>query len=369
MKKIALLPISLFAALALTACGDDSSSPAAPEGGSQPALSSDALPGSSDSNPGSSTTDPGSSGAVPPASSTVEPGSSASVPPGSSAAVSVPEGFTAEAVVVPETNCTTAPVAFGVGVEVTCDGQYLGPIMEDDDKTAFDPNAASYADFVGIQKVFASLQADEKVVFLMRHAHRTNSTDVDGVLTGWGYLQAENVGQKIASAENILYWHSEVPRTLQTCMAIAKGRGQTEIIHKALPELNGGWFEKDHSKIEEYNATVSSSYEVISRWAYNEYKDEASNFDEGFYNLMERGEQFMQDIVVAQVAAQSRISVIISHDQMIFPMVIFATNKQIEMKYHEDKSWLNFLAGVAIIIKADGSKKYVPLKGLDSGFQ
>ena len=367
MKKITLLPISLFAALALTACGDDSSSPSAPEGGSQPALSSEALPGSSDSNPGSSTTDPNSSGAVPPASSAVNPESSASVPPTSSG--TVPEGFTTEAVSVPETNCTTAPVAFGVGVEVTCDGAYLGPIMEDDDPTAFDPNAAAYTDFVGIQKIFASLQPDEKVVFLMRHAHRTNSTDVDGVLTGWGYLQAENVGQKIASAENILYWHSEVPRTLQTCMAIAKGRGQTEISHKALPELNGGWFEKDHAKIEEYNKTVSSSYEVISRWAYNDYRDETTNFSDGFYDLMERGEQFMQEIILEQVASQSRISVVISHDQMIFPMVIYITNRQLEMRYHDDKSWLNFLAGVAIIVKADGTRKYVPLKGLDSGFQ
>jgi len=50
-------------------------------------------------------------------------------------------------------------------------------------------------------------------------------------------------------------------------------------------------------------------------------------------------------------------------------MVIYITNRQLEMRYHDDKSWLNFLAGVAIIVKADGTRKYVPLKGLDSGFQ
>jgi len=364
MKKIVALPVSLLAAAFITACGDDSSSGpenTTPSSGIEQPGSSDAIPGSSaDINPGSSA-DPtlASSSSIGP----VDPGLTTSS--GSTATVE----FTKEAVTVPDMGCVTEPVTIGTGVKVTCDGKYMGNILEDDDTTPFDPNAAAYTDFVGIQKVFAALQPTDKVVFIMRHAHRTSSTDVDGVLTGWGYLQGNDVGKKIASTEEIMYWHSEIPRTLQTCMAIAQGRGQTEISHVALADLNGGWFEKDHAKVEEYNASVPSSYEVISRWAYNEYNDPTVTFNDGFYDLETRGAQFMNEIILGKIATQSRISVVISHDQMLYPLVIYVTNRQFEMRYHEDKSWLNFLAGVAVIVKADGSAKYVPLKGLDSGFQ
>ena len=288
--------------------------------------------------------------------------------PASSGAVATVE-FTVETVAIPETGCTSEPLPANIasGVKVTCNGEFAGNILDDSDTAPFDPNAATYTSFVGIQKVFAALQPTDKVVFVLRHAHRTSSTDVDGVLTGLGYQQAIAVGKKIAGEEDVKYWHSEVPRTLQTCMAIAQGRGQTAISHVALKDLNGSWFEKDHSKIEEYNATVSSSYDVISRWAYNDYNDPATTYDEGFYDLMERGTQFMNEIIVAKVAPQSRISVVVSHDQMLYPLAIFATNRMLEMKHHEDKSWLNFLAGVAVIIHADGSVKYVPVMGLDEG--
>ena len=112
MKKIALLPISLFAALSITACGDsESGNPVTPEGGSQPALSSEALPGSSDALPTSSATVPGSSETVPPASSAAVPASSATV--------EVPVEFTTDAVAIPDMGCTSEPLSFGSGVKVT----------------------------------------------------------------------------------------------------------------------------------------------------------------------------------------------------------------------------------------------------------
>ncbi len=359
MKKIALLPISLFAALSITACGDsESGNPVTPEGGSQPALSSEALPGSSDALPTSSATVPGSSETVPPASSAAVPASSATV--------EAPVEFTTDAVAIPDMGCTSEPLSFGSGVKVTCNGEFVGNIVDDSDPSAFDPNAAAYTSFVGIQKVFAAIQPTDKAVFILRHGDRTKSEE-GGLLTGLGYEQAIAVGKKIASTEEVKFWHSEIERTLQTSMGIAQGRGQTTISHVALKDLNGGWFEKDSEKINEYNATVPTTYDVVSRWAYNEYTDPTVTYNDGFYDLMERGAQFMNEVILAKVVPQSRISVVVSHDQMLYPLTIFATNRMLEMKHHEDKSWLNFLAGVAVIVHADGSVKYVPIMGLDEG--
>lgn len=365
MKKLAVLPISLFAALALTACGDDSSSGpdnTTPSSGIEQPGSSDILPGSSsDVTPD-----------IPGSSADLLTGSSSSATPAgpeltTSSESSLPSvEFTTEAVNVPDMGCVTEPVSFGSGVKVTCNGEFAGNVLDDSDTSPFDPNAAAYTSFVGIQKVFAAIQPTDKAVFIMRHADRT-STAEGGLLTGLGYQQAIAVGKKIAGTEEVKYWHSEIERTLQTCMGIAQGRGQTTISHTALADLNGGWFEKDAAKIEEYNASVATTYDVVSRWAYNEYTDPTVNYNDGFYDLDTRGAQFMNEIILAKVAPQSRISVVVSHDQMLYPLVIYATNRMLEMKHHEDKSWLNFLAGVAVIIHADGSVKYVPIMGLDEG--
>lgn len=365
MKKLAVLPISLFAALALTACGDDSSSGpdnTTPSSGIEQPGSSDGIDPSSSAGPEG--TLPGTS------SDGIELSSSSTDPvgptPTSSGSTTPTVEFTTEAVALPDMGCVTEPVTFGSGVKVTCNGEFAGNILDDSDTSPFDPNAAAYTSFVGIQKVFAAIQPTDKAVFILRHAHRTKSEE-GGLLTGLGYIQASEVGKKIASTEEIKFWHSEIERTLQTCMAIAQGRGQTTISHTALADLNGGWFEKDAAKIEEYNASVATTYDVVSRWAYNEYTDPTINYNDGFYDLDTRGAQFMNEIILAQVAPQSRISVVISHDQMLYPLVVYATNRMLEMKHHEDKSWLNFLAGVAVIIHADGSVKYVPVMGLDEG--
>ena len=217
MKKIALLPISLFAALSITACGDsESGNPVTPEGGSQPALSSEALPGSSDALPTSSATVPGSSETVPPASSAAVPASSATV--------EAPVEFTTDAVAIPDMGCTSEPLSFGSGVKVTCNGEFVGNIVDDSDPSAFDPNAAAYTSFIGIKKVFAAIQPTDKAVFILRHGDRTKSEE-GGLLTGLGYEQAIAVGKKIASTEEVKFWHSEIERTLQTSMGIAQGRG------------------------------------------------------------------------------------------------------------------------------------------------
>lgn len=364
MKKLAALPISLFAALALTACGDDSSSGpdnTTPSSGIEQPGSSDTLPGSSsDVTPDI----PGSSADIlTESSSSIEPVG----PETTSSESSTPSvEFTTEAVTVPDMGCVTAPLSYASGVKVTCNEKFEGNIIDDTDTSPFDPNAAAYTSFVGIQKVFAAIQPTDKAVFILRHANRTKSEE-GGLLTGLGYLQANEVGKKLAGTDEIKYWHSEIERTLQTCMGIAQGRGQAEITHVALADLNGGWFEKDAAKIEEYNASVATTYDVVSRWAYNEYNDPDVNYNDAFYDLDTRGAQFMNEIILAQVAPQSRISVVVSHDQMLYPLVIYATNRMLEMKHHESKSWLNYLAGVAVIIHADGSVKYVPIMGLDEG--
>ncbi len=57
-----------------------------------------------------------------------------------------------------------------------------------------------------------------------------------------------------------------------------------------------------------------------------------------------------------------------SHDKVMVPLVAYCTNLKANLKYYDGGKWLNYLAGVAIIIDELGNRRYVPVKGLDSAY-
>ena len=258
--------------------------------------------------------------------------------------------------------CKVTPLENGTGDGVYCDTTYAGPIFYDTDETAYDPAADNGASFVSINKVFESLKADDKVVFVLRHADRQTSAGKTSHLTDVGVFQAQSVGKKIASAEPAYYAHSEYVRTRETLENIAVGRGETDFTHDAYPILNGSWYIKDNAKYDEYKSQgTDMNYTVTTEWAYNgEYAD-------AFYDLDERTKQFVDEFLVNVISKKSRISVVCSHDQFLVPLVISISKRQIGLRYHEDRSWINYLAGMAVVIGADGSQTLVPIKGLNSG--
>jgi len=51
------------------------------------------------------------------------------------------------------------------------------------------------------------------------------------------------------------------------------------------------------------------------------------------------------------------------------PLVVYASGKNIDLRYYKDTSnhWLNYLGGIAIVFKPDGTRVFYVVKGLDSG--
>ena len=335
MKKL-IIPI--LTTLSLLACSDDSSSSTSPE-----------------TNPNSSS----SIEQVPPEGN--ESSSSEKSEGNSSTANDIPIEYTLEAVSsTSKYTCTTTPLVYGVGVDVTCDEKYQGSIMEDSDVSPYDPNI-EYTDFIHLEKVYASLKPGDKIAIVLRHAARTSSTDQGGILTGLGELQAISLGEKLSSEIEPYYYHSEILRTEQTCHKIAQGRSQTEIKHATLPELNGGYFVKDkeaYATLEEEAITV---YDLIADYAYN------GKYLEAHYELAPRAQELIDNVIIGKMIASHPISIAISHDQLVVPLLVHATKAQIDLRYFENQNWLNFLAGLAVIVSEDGSIKYVPVKGLDRG--
>jgi len=71
------------------------------------------------------------------------------------------------------------------------------------------------------------------------------------------------------------------------------------------------------------------------------------------------------------------ITLAISHDQFLTPFVISISNRKIkgedgrDFRYHRtsnNKHWINYLSGVAIIVDDDNNTKIIPVTALGSGF-
>lgn len=208
-------------------------------------------------------------------------------------------------------------------------------------------------DFTDVADVYKSLAADESVVFVLRHAERTNETGSKGHLTDNGKTQAKNVGAKFKSVGRMYFAYSGYTRTLETCENIAAGAGLSAS-PDSLAGLDGEWFVK----------SGQPSIEDVSRWAYT------GSPAGSFYDLEDRSKELVSDYILANRSKLQKVNFYISHDRMVLPLAVYASQKKVDLRFFDvmgTRNWINYLAGVAVIFDSTGKVRYVPVRGLDSG--
>ena len=232
---------------------------------------------------------------------------------------------------------------------------------DDDNNSNEPPQVQSFVDigFNDIADVFAEVQDDETVVFLLRHAERGIDFSPAGLLTENGKAQAQTVGTKIKTEEPAFYAHSDYERTKQTCENIAAGRGDT-FTSEEWDILHGEYFMNDPAKLKASNLY---SWGAAARWAY-----EGKYEDKGFYNLDSRAAEWMSALKAhLQGPSMKRINVLVSHDYVVAALTIYASNRQVDLHYYANHKWINYLAGIAIIIDAEGNMRFKTVRGLSKG--
>ena len=216
--------------------------------------------------------------------------------------------------------------------------------------------------FTDIVEVYANLKSSEKVVFIIRHSERTSDTGPSGHLTDNGKKYARDLGARLAKVgkEDFYFGYSGYTRTQETCEGIAQGKGQAIYSLDVLPYMDGAWYVKDADKA---NAYVDSEggWEVYSRYAFT------GAYDDAFYDLETRSEQLLKDEILANISSMKRVNVMCTHDYLVVPLLAYTTDGHANVRYYEKYRWVNYMAGVAMVISADGSVRYIPVKGLDSG--
>ena len=214
-------------------------------------------------------------------------------------------------------------------------------------------------EFEDLGEVYKNLKAGEKVIFLLRHAERSNDTGKNGRLTDGGKKQSQNVGAKL-KGEGIYFANSTYTRSKETCENIASGAG-TNYAEYTIDALDGEWYVKDNGKLEQHKSSDGGGWAVASAYAYKDI------YTDAFYDLETYSEKFITEIIKPEFSKVKKVGVFISHDMFVVPLTAYFTDKKVNLRYFETKQWVNYLAGLAIIMGTDGKIRYVPVRGLDSG--
>ena len=233
-------------------------------------------------------------------------------------------------------------------------------IYDQGKKTWREPEPGEILEFEDVGDVLKTVAAGEKVIFILRHAERTDDTGKSGHLTSNGKKQSQTVGEKF-KGENIYFANSTYTRSYETCENVAAGAGFTSLVSDTIPDLDGAWFEKDEAKFESYKNSDGGGWVVTSAYAYK------GIYMDAFYPLKSRGEEFITEVVKPRFEKVNKVAVWISHDMLVVPLTVFCTDGKVNLRYFDTKQWINYLAGVAIIMGVDGTLRYVPVKGLTSG--
>jgi broad specificity phosphatase PhoE len=234
-------------------------------------------------------------------------------------------------------------------------------------------------EFTDIGDVYKNIQCNEKVVFMIRHGERSrNYSGKEAPLTDDGIEEAIAMGAKLTGPGEFKFIHTGFVRTYQTALYAAVGRGQAQVLEDGtavnfvadtVTQLTDGWFMKDKEKRDEYQAADSTLKNVNVMYAYWAYE---GLYTDVFYDLEERSKELLNTYVLKDVASLPKYTLIASHDQLLMPLLVYLTNKQIDLKLHSPtppRNWLTFLAGVAIIVNDKGELRYAPIKGGATGVE
>lgn len=222
------------------------------------------------------------------------------------------------------------------------------------------------ADFTDIGELYADLGMGDKIGFVLRHSEREEQDPKD--LTPAGIQYALATGAKLAngivsSSNDIALYSSSAQRCIDTARYIAEGTGL-------------------------YSTTPEVSIDDLLRRNHYVVTEPSTGWED--YSLASYGEPCIYGGVFANIPAvtasmygylQNKISkkmtLFITHDQQLEMFVVTMCNRQIGLRFWSgavndgitERRWITYLAGLAIIKRADGSFEYYPVKSLERGFQ
>lgn len=225
--------------------------------------------------------------------------------------------------------------------------------------------------FYDMADVYKAVPATSKIAFVIRHSKRERNVGTEAALTPIGIQMANDLGKRMGGDEKFYYASTDFLRTRSTCERIAEGRGETaEVV--TWDAINGGYFltvPSDTLDEAVKNRGGNAKYIAMNAYGVEFPAAVAKDIQDYFYDHYPRGKQFVHEVVVANMPNWERVSILVSHDLLMEPLIAYVSDRTINLKiYQKPYHWANYLSGIAVIIDANGSITVLPVKGAEFGW-
>lgn len=229
------------------------------------------------------------------------------------------------------------------------------------------PTPFPWNSFTDIGTIYQSLGQNDQVAFIIRHSERSDDEDPEThekMLTEAGIQYAIDTGEKlingIAGSSDIALYSSNKLRCIDTASYIAQGSGRSGT-PTPIEYISSCPYEEQ---------APSEGWEDYSLFAY----DLPSIHGGVFYAKSTITPQIL-DLVKGNMT--KKLNIFVTHDQLLEIFVTDMCNKEISLRFWDgaindgvnEKRWITYLAGLAIILRGNGSYEWCPVKSLDRGFQ
>ena len=227
--------------------------------------------------------------------------------------------------------------------------------------------------FYDMGDVYEAVPKTSKIAFVIRHSKRYKSTEVESQLTPIGEQMAKDLGAKLTSDEKFHYASTNFVRTRKTAELIAEGRKEEAVV-EIWDGINGAYFLKVSSdSLDALTNGRGGSPKYIARYSYGAFsstnvvdQDVQPCFYEDFFA---RGNQFVNEVIVANMSKWERVSILVSHDVLVEPLIAFVSNRTINLKSFESPfHWVNYLSGIVVIVDEQNKITALPVKGDSVGW-
>lgn len=244
----------------------------------------------------------------------------------------------------------------------------------------------SQSDWNSYRNALASIGADDKYIMIIRHADRdSGDTGVTGDINETGLNSCKTVAEQMkdgttwtkdgvtylidCDANDAHYFSTNYTRTKHTAQALATYRLDTD---SAASDFSGITDATETLVAERFlkEPKESGNSDLLSRWINNPSsltQEEltvnigVSTAEEATEKLTTLAKQFTQEIIAL---ADKRLNVFVTHDYYLVPFVAAMT----EIKCAKDSKWLNYEAGLGIILHQDNTFEIFPIRCKGSGY-
>ena len=246
----------------------------------------------------------------------------------------------------------------------------------------------SQSDWNSYRYALASIGADDKYIMVIRHADRdSNDTGITGDINETGLNSCKTVAEQMKDgttwtkdgvtylidcpANNAHYFSTNYTRTKHTAQALAEYRLDTD---SAAADFSGITDATATLVAERFlkEPKVSGNSDLLSRWINDPSsltQEEltvnigVSTQEAATERLTTLANQFTQEIIAL---ADKRLNVFVTHDYYLVPLVAAMTD--IKCSKTDSNKWLNYEAGLGIILHSDNTFEIFPIRCKSKGY-